>query len=275
MKAREKSKGRALVTGASRGIGKAVCEALSRKGYDIIGTCRNPGMLKKEDRIEGVEYLPLDLTDGRSIDSLVKRVRQVDLLINNAGTSMIGSVEEVKPEAVENLFRLNFFGPLRLTQGFLPAMRAKRQGTIVFIGSMAGEIAVLFNSQYAASKAALRTMARTLRVEVKEYGVNVTVLAPFHINTTIPQLRQFSDKSPYIVKLKRVKESRDRQMAAAPDPKVVAGKLMQILELPRPRFFYPVGKGAEMNAFLIRHLPRPIVDSIVNQVFEETRRETY
>jgi short-subunit dehydrogenase len=273
MKVKMKSKGRALVTGASRGIGKAVCEALVRKGYEVVGTCRNPGKLKKEDKVEGVAYLPLDLTEGRSIDSLVKRVRQVDLLVNNAGTSMIGPVEETKPEAAKALFDINFFGTMRLTQGFLGPMREKRRGTIVFIGSMAGETAVVFTSMYAASKAALRTMARTLRLEVREYGINVTVLAPFHIRTSIPQTRQFSDKSPYISKVKRVKESRDRQMAAAPGPRVVAGRLLQILEVPRPRFFYAVGKGAEMNAFLIRHLPRGMVDSIVNHMFDESRQD--
>jgi short-subunit dehydrogenase len=271
MNIKSKSKGRALVTGASRGIGKAVCEALVRKGYEVIGTCRNPGKLKRDDKVEGVTYLPLDLTEGRSIDSLVKRVKQLDLLVNNAGTSMIGPVEEAKPDAVKDLFELNYFGTLRLTQGFLPSMREKRRGTIVFVGSMAGETAVVYTAMYAASKAALRAMARILRLEVRDFGINVTVLAPFHIRTTIPQLKQFSDKSPYITKLKRVKESRDRQIEAAPGPKVVAGKLMQILEIPRPRFFYPVGRGAEMNAFLIRHLPRPLVDSIVNHMFDESR----
>ena len=273
MKVKTKSKGRALVTGASRGIGKAVCEALVRKGYEVIGTCRNPAKMKNEEKVEGVTYLPLDLTDGRSIETLVKRVKLVDLLVNNAGTSMIGPAEEVKPEAAAALFDLNFFGPLRLTQGFLATMREKRKGTIVFIGSMSGETAVVFSSIYAASKAALRALARTMRLEVREFGINVTVLAPFHIRTTIPQVRQFSDRSAYIAKLKRVKESRDRQIAAAPGPKVVAGKLLQILELPRPRFFYPVGKGAEMNAFFIRHLPRGMVDSIVNHMFDESRPE--
>ncbi len=266
-----KSKGRALVTGASRGIGKSIAEALVRKGYDVIGTCRDPKKLKREDALAQVTYLPLDLTSERSIDALVRRVKFVDLLINNAGESMIGPVEEVRPEALKKLFELDFFGPLRLTQGFLAPMREKRRGTIIFIGSMAGETAVLFGSHYAAAKAALRTMARILRLEVREFGINVSVVAPFHIRTTIPQSRQYLDKSPYLERVRRVKELRDARIGAAPGPKIVAGKILQILDDPRPRSFYPVGKGAEANAFLIRHLPRGIVDYIVNHLFDDMR----
>ncbi len=269
MKIKAKSRGRALVTGASRGIGKAISEALVRRGYEVVGTCRDPRKLKKDDIAEGVSYLPLDLTSPKSIDALVRRVKQVDLLVNNAGTSMIGPVEEIKMEAARELFQLNLFGQLALTQGFLGPMRERRKGAVIFIGSMAGETAVLFSSMYAASKAALRAVARTLRQEVKEFGINVTVVAPFHIRTTIPQLRQYLDKSPYSERVRRVKDSRDRQMEAAPSPRVVAGKVLQVLESVKPRFFYPVGKGAELNAFLIRHLPQGIVDSIVNQMFDE------
>jgi short-subunit dehydrogenase len=269
MNSRTKPRRRALVTGASRGIGKAVCEALVRKGYEVIGTCRDPRKVKGDDVVDGVTYLPLDLTSENSIDSLAKRVKQVDLLVNNAGSSMIGPAEELKLDASRRLFELNFFGPLRLTQAFLPSMREKRKGTVIFIGSMSGETAVLFSSMYAASKAALRTLARTLRLEVKDYGIRIAVVAPFHIRTTIPQERQYSEKSPYFKRLRKVKETRDRQIASAPEPKVVAGKVLQVLEGHLGKFFHPVGRGAEINAFLIRHLPRRIVDSIVNQIFEE------
>jgi NAD(P)-dependent dehydrogenase (short-subunit alcohol dehydrogenase family) len=265
-----RSKGRALVTGASRGIGRAIVEALARKGYETIGTCRDPKKIKREDAVEEVTYLPLDLTSERSIEALIRRVRSVDLLVNNAGESMIGPVEEVGMEAARKLFELDYFGQLRLTQGFLGPMREKRRGTIIFIGSMAAETAVLFGSQYAAAKAALKAVARALRLEVRDFGVNVSLIAPFYIRTTIPQVRQFSDKSPYSRKVRRIKELRDARIGAAPGPRIVAGKILQILDTPRPRFFHPVGKGAEANAFLIRHLPRGLVDHVVNHLFDDT-----
>ena len=263
-----KSKGVALVTGASRGIGKAICEALVKRGYTVIGTCRDPRKVKKDEAVDGVQYLPLDLTSTKSIDALARRVKQADVLVNNAGTSMIGPIEETDMNAARELFELNFFGQLALTQRLLRPMREKRRGKIIFVGSMSGETAVLYHSMYAASKAAIRAAARTLRQEVKEFGVSVSVLAPFHIKTTIPQQKQFREKSPYSDKVKKVKESRDRQMATAASVRVASGKILQILEDPRPRFFYPVGKAAEIQAFLIRHLPRGLVDSVVNKVFD-------
>lgn len=268
MTPRAKSRGKALVTGASRGIGRAVAEALVRKGYDVVGTCRSPKTIAKDDMVPGVTYLPLDLTSQRSIDALVAKVKNIDVLVNNAGTSMIGPVEEVGVPAVRELFELNFFGPLRLTQGFLKPMREKKRGTIIMIGSMSGETAVLFSSMYAATKAALRAMARTLRQEVRDFGIKVAVVAPFYIRTTIPQLRQYADRSPYGERLRRVKEKRDHEIATAPSPRVVAGKILQILESPRPGFFHPVGRRAALNAFFIRHLPGGAVDSIVNGVFD-------
>jgi hypothetical protein len=264
-------RGKALITGASRGIGRAICQALRREGYTVIGTCRDPGKLAPEETVEGVRYLPLDLTSRESIEDLLQEVREVDILVNNAGTSMIGPVEEAAPEAVRSLFELNFFGPLRLTQGFLGPMREKRSGTILYIGSMAAETGVLYSSLYAGSKAALRTMARTLRAEVREFGINVILVAPFHIRTTIPQERQFREGSPYIDRVNSVKESRDRQMAHAPGPDIVAEKILQVLRTSRPRFFYPIGKGAALNAFLMRHLPGGFVDSVVNRLFDERR----
>ena len=262
-----KSRGIALVTGASRGIGKAVSEALVKKGYTVIGTCRDPRKVKKDEAVDGVQYLPLDLTSAKSIDALARRVRQVDVLVNNAGTSMIGPIEETDMNAARELFELNFFGQMALTQRYLSGMREKRQGKIIFIGSMSGEAGLMYHAMYASSKAAIKAAARTLRQEMKEFGVRVTVLAPFHINTTIPQERQFKEKSAYSENVKMIKATRDKEMAVAPGPRVVAGKILQILEDPRPRFFYPVGKGGEMQAFLMRHLPRGVVDSIANKVF--------
>jgi short-subunit dehydrogenase len=262
-----KARRRALVTGASRGIGKAIAEALVRRGWEVIGTCRDPRKLTREELVPGVTYLPLDLTVMRSIDSLARRVKAVDLLVNSAGTSMIGPVEEARLDRARALFELNFFGPLALTQRLARPMREKGRGTILFIGSMHAETSVPFSAMYAASKSALRSLSNALRAELREHGVNVSLIAPFHIHTTIPQEKQYRLDSPYLQTLLRVKEERDRGIARAPSPRVVAGKVLQVLENPRPRSFYPAGKLAETQAFLIRHLPRGIVDAFVRRMF--------
>jgi short-subunit dehydrogenase len=248
----------------------AVAEALVRHGYEVIGTCRDPRKLAKEEVVPGVSYLPLELASPHSIELLAKRVKRVDVLINSAGTSMIGPVEEARPERARALFDVNFFGPLVLTQKLIGPMREMRKGTVLFIGSMHAETSVPFSSMYAATKSSLRSLSNALRAEVREYGIKVAMIAPFHVHTTIPQERQYRADSPYLACVKRVKEARDRSIAKAPSPRVVAGKVLQILENPHPRSFYPAGRLAEIQAFLIRHLPRSIVDAVMRKVFHVT-----
>jgi short-subunit dehydrogenase len=258
----------ALVTGASRGIGKAIAAAMAADGWEVTGTCRNPKRLAAEDRIPGVRYLPLDFSRKASVEALLKKVKKVDVLVNNAGSGSIGPVEEATIEKVRALFEDNFFGAVRLTQSLLPRMRARGTGAVIFIGSMASEFPRAFSSFYAASKAALRAFAECLRMEVREYGIRVSVVAPFFIATTFPQERQVKKGSPYAEAVGRVKQVRDRSIMAGPEPQVVADVVMDLLGKRRPRAFTSVGHRARLQAFLIRHLPRRIIEALSARRFK-------
>src|SRR5271169_2212457 len=118
-------KGTALVTGASRGIGRAIASALASDGWEVIGTCRYPKRLSPEDRVPGVRYLPLDFARKASVEALLRKVRTVDVLVNNAGSGSIGPVEEAPIDSVRGLFEDNFFGAVRITQALLPRMRTR------------------------------------------------------------------------------------------------------------------------------------------------------
>ena len=261
MNGRGRPRGRALVTGVSRGIGKAIAEALSAKGWEVIGTCRAPRRLADAQRVDGVTYLPLDLCSAKSIESLVRRVRSVDVLVNNAATSSIGPAEEISIDGARALFEINFFGAVDLTRRMIGPMRRKGGGAVIFIGSMHSEAPSPFKSLYAASKAALRSFAECLRMEVKEYGVRVSLIAPLYIRTTLPQQMHGTATSPYAEAVRRVHASRERMIASAADATAVSRLLLRILENPRPRSFYAVGRLAGLQAFLARHLPRPIVEA--------------
>jgi short-subunit dehydrogenase len=253
-------RGKALVTGASRGIGRATAAVLVRQGFEVIGTSRDPAAIPDGERIEGVRYLPLDLTSEASIDGLLSAVGAVDVLINNAGASQIGPVEEVPADRVRQLFELNLFGPIRLIHGLLPGMRERRRGHIVSVASFAGVAPVPFSALYAASKAALIAVSRGLRHEVAPWGIRVTVVAPFDIRTGITQERYFGETSPYLAAVRAAKEHRDRSMQAAPEPRIVAERIAKILCTPRPKPFYPVGRSAALTALLVKHLPESFVD---------------
>lgn len=260
-------RGTALVTGASRGIGGAIARALAADGWDVTAVCRDPRKIPRAQKVKGVRYLGLDLSKKKSVNSLVENVKAVDVLVNNIGASPIGPAEEAPIEKVRELFELNLFTAVRLTQAYLPAMRKQGRGAVIFIGSMRGEVPTPFSSFYSASKAALRSFSECLRMEVKEYGINVSLIAPIYIRTTLPQKKQYSAKSSYADAVRRVKVSRDRLIAGAAEPQAVARVVMKILSSARPRAFYTAGRAAGLQAFLARHFPRRIVEATMARRF--------
>jgi short-subunit dehydrogenase len=262
VKSSKKRRGTALVTGASRGIGKAIAAALAADGWKVTGTCRNPRRLGPEDKVPGVRYLPLDFSKKSSVEALLKKVKRVDVLVNNAGSGSIGPVEEAPIERVRDLFEDNFFGAVQLTQSVLPRMRARGSGTVIFIGSMASEVPRAFTSFYGASKAALKACSEALRMEVRGFGIRVALIAPSFIATTFPQENQTRRGSIYAAAVGRVKKERDRRIMAGPEPGIVAERVMDILGKKRPRAFTSVGPYAGLVAFLARHLPWTVVEAL-------------
>jgi len=261
----------ALVTGASRGIGRAVAAALRGAGYDVIGTSREPASISSADRLPGVRYLPLDLSDGASIDALVRDAGTVDVLVNNAGSSQLGAIEEVPVERMRALFETNLFGTLALTQKLLPSMRARRGGRIVTVASFAAVTPVPFLSVYGSSKAALVTAFRGLRNEVAPWGIRVSVIAPFDVHTGIP-LEVLSDgDSAYMPTVAVVRALRDKGIAEGAAPETIAAAVMRVLVSPRPRFFVPAGRQAGVTSFLVKHLPESAVERIVRRSFHLPR----
>ncbi|MBM3298060.1 MAG: SDR family NAD(P)-dependent oxidoreductase, partial [Candidatus Aminicenantes bacterium] len=175
--------GKALVTGASRGIGLAVARALKKAGHAVTGTSRIPE--RYGGNVEDIPLLALDLGDDSSIRECARKVGDVDILVNNAGRSRVGPAEEIPLGDFVEDFRVNVFGTVLLTQRLLPRMREKGGGFIINIGSLAAEFPVPFQSSYAASKSALSAFTRSLRSEVGRYGVKVVLVEPYHILTPI------------------------------------------------------------------------------------------
>ncbi|MFD0489067.1 SDR family NAD(P)-dependent oxidoreductase [Saccharopolyspora spinosporotrichia] len=167
---------RALVTGASSGIGAAVAAALVERGYRVTGTSRDPAAV--ENPVPGVDHLPLDLTDDASIEACAAAAGEVDVLVNNAGESQSGPFEELPAAAIQRVFQLNVFGAVRLTQLLLPGMRARGRGRVVVVGSMPASFPLAFRSSYVASKAAIKGFASAARRELSPYGIAVTTVEP-------------------------------------------------------------------------------------------------
>ncbi|WP_371802548.1 SDR family oxidoreductase [Candidatus Lokiarchaeum ossiferum] len=260
-KKQEDSRKVVLITGISRGMGYETARLLASKGFTVIGTSRNPEKISKENRIPGVSYLPLDITDDGSIQDLAKYAGNIDILINNAGSSQVGAIEDVPVENIRKYFEINVIGHIQVIKQFLPQMRQQRSGLIINISSMAGVTPVPFSSFYGAAKAAMRSMTQGLRHELKNFGIQVVDIAPFEVDTTIPQELFLSENSPYFKNAQHQKQRRDENLSKAVKPKEMAHFIHKIIHLKNPHAYYSIGHGAKLKTFLLKHLPHKVVEN--------------
>lgn len=171
-----------LVTGASSGIGKAtVLLLLNKSGYKVYAAARR---LEKMYDLKEKGAIPvwLDVTNSKSIESLVERINSeaggIDILINNAGYGSLGSVEDVSIDEAKRQFEVNIFGLARLVQAVIPKMREKGFGKIINISSIGAKFSIPLGGWYHSSKHALEGLTNSLRQEVKEFGIKVILIEP-------------------------------------------------------------------------------------------------
>jgi NAD(P)-dependent dehydrogenase (short-subunit alcohol dehydrogenase family) len=259
----------ALVTGVSSGIGNATAQALVERGYRVFGTARSEASAVPAK----VERVLLDVRDAASIDAGVREVLakagRIDLLVNNAGGSMIGAIEETSLEQARELFDLNFFGAVRMTQAVLPAMRAQKSGRIVFISSVVGFLPAPFMGFYAASKHALEGLAESLDHETRTLGIRVALVEPGFTRTNIGSNRMLaaSRVDDYAAARDRAGENVRALVSAGDDPRVVAEAVLEAATAEKPRLRYPAGKRAVLLARLRRYLPASIFDGALRKQF--------
>ncbi|ADG80564.1 Short-chain dehydrogenase/reductase SDR OS=Tsukamurella paurometabola (strain ATCC 8368 / DSM/ CCUG 35730 / CIP 100753 / JCM 10117 / KCTC 9821 / NBRC 16120/ NCIMB 702349 / NCTC 13040) OX=521096 GN=Tpau_3993 PE=3 SV=1 [Tsukamurella paurometabola] len=255
----------ALVTGASSGIGLEVAKLLVQKGYRVIGTSRNPDTIAADKRLPGVEYLALDLADRDSVAACAQAAGDVDIVVNNAGESQSGPLEELPADAVDRLFQTNVFGAVQLTQPLLPGMRERGYGRVIMVGSMLASFPLAFRGSYVAAKAALKGFACAARQELSPFGVWVTTVEPGSIATGIGERRTkyVADDSVYRSDFDTMIDNLDRNERAGITPKQVAEVIVNAIEADPPREFYAVGSNAPLVFLLKRLVPVEVVSKIV------------
>ena len=186
----------ALVTGASRGIGRAICLRLARDGYDVMAVARDRMKLEElsgEVAAEGRSFkpIPLDLTDPSAIATALAGV-DVDVLVNNAGIGITKPFVDLTPDEWQQMIALNVNALYHVTRAVLPAMLERGSGHICTIGSISGRSAFVGGSCYAATKAFVTAWAESLLLEVRERGVKVSVVSPGGVAT------EFGGKTPTV-----------------------------------------------------------------------------
>ena len=169
---------RALVTGSSSGIGRAVAAALLAKGYSVVGLSRTPGDIEDPSfEHTAVDFEELDALPA-ILRTLTGRFAELDVLVLCAGRGLFGSLEELSYEQIRSLMNLNFVSQAYVARAFVPIMKRRRQGQIVVIGSEAAHQGAARGTVYCASKFALRGFAQALRQEASGSGLRVTFISP-------------------------------------------------------------------------------------------------
>ncbi|EGD21414.1 SDR family NAD(P)-dependent oxidoreductase [Rhodococcus hoagii] len=255
----------ALVTGASSGIGLEVARALVSRGYRVLGTTRNPDALQPSSRVPGVEYLALDLTDRASIEACARAAGTVDVLVNNAGESQMGPLEELPLDAIDRLFQVNVLGAIQLTQLLLPGMRERGNGRVVMVGSMLASFPLAFRSSYVATKCALKGFATAARRELSPFGVWLTTVEPGTIATGIGdrRTRYIADGSPYTADYTTVSKAMQRNEDRGIRAETVAELVVKAIEADKPKPLYAVGNKAPL-VFTVRRLaPRAFTEKMM------------
>ena len=175
-----------LITGASTGFGRDTAETLARAGHTVFASMRDPqGKNREHARAlskQGIQVSELDVSNDTSVEQAVKevlaRARRIDVLVNNAGVASAGVTEAFTPDQAKVVFNTNVVGLLRTIRSVLPAMRSQRDGLIINIGSILGRVTFPFFGIYGASKFAVEALTDSLRYEVSQLGIDVTLVQP-------------------------------------------------------------------------------------------------
>ncbi len=169
---------RVLVTGAARSIGRATVEVLAARGHEVVATARNPALL---EGLPAVQVLPLDVSDGTSVQAAVADAGELDAVVNNAGIPGSGPLETYPLDSFARVLEVNTLGPLRLAQAVAPAWRERGSGVLVNVSSVQGRIGAPLEGPYAASKHALEALSESLHFELGHFGIRVVIVEPGYI----------------------------------------------------------------------------------------------
>ena len=255
-----------LVTGASSGIGQACAAYLAERGFRVYGTSR-----RSAASTSAVTMLTADVTDDTSVEQAVATVLaregQLDIVVNNAGMGIAGPVEDTTIEEAKRQLDVNFFGAFRVCRAVLPAMRSRRTGYIVNIGSIGGLIAIPYQGMYSASKFALEGLSESLRMEVRPFGIRVVLIEPGDHRTGITQNRHVT-KSTYGQSFEAALARTAHDEQSGPGPEQIARLLHKILNQRNPRMRHPIGPAPQRAAVWLKRLfPNSLVEYGVRRYF--------
>src|SRR6476659_835468 len=250
----------ALVTGSSTGIGFEISLALARNGFYTYGTMRN---MQDSNRIMDIskkeqlplEVLHLDVNDDKSILDTINKINEknqrIDVLVNNAGYALAGSLEGTSMDEIKAQFETNFFGAIKVMQSVIPIMRNQKSGRIVNITSMGGRVAVPLDSIYHGTKFALEGVSECIRYELGSFGIKIILVEPGAVGSNFWKNLKMASKSknsqsPYRKIIDNVSDVFSKMTENVIHPSEVAKIIVNAVTIENPEFRYIVGNDAKM-----------------------------
>lgn len=241
-----------LITGATSGFGRALTEAAIAAGDVVVAAGRRTGQLDDLVRAhpDQVEAVRLDVTDTAAgvalVEDVAARYGRIDVLVNNAGRTQVGALEETTDEELRYLFDLHFFGPVALTRAVLPHMRRHGGGAVIQMSSMGGQVTAPGFGAYSATKFALEGLTQTLAQEV-DFGVRFLIIEPgaFRTNLFAPGAAYQSTPMPeYAATVGPTRDYLASDGAQPGDPAKAARAILTALDAPAPPLRLPLGSDA-------------------------------
>jgi len=275
-----------FITGCSTGIGLNALQTLHQLGYFVIGSCR-----KEKDvetlKQQGFNCIQLDLACSESIQTAMTKLKEltnnkVDVLFNNGAFGLPGAVEDLSREAMQFQFNTNVFGTQELTNQVVPIMRKNGGGKIIYNSSILGFAAMQYRGAYNASKFAIEGFADTLRLEVKQDNIHISLIQPGPIisNFRINAFEQFkhwinyqnsAHQNNYQAMIARLKEPESNAPFTL-NPDAVTKAILHIVEHNKPKIRYPITLPTIVFSWLKRILPIRALDLLLMKAGGDGKR---
>ncbi|RBP99984.1 oxidoreductase [Bifidobacterium xylocopae] len=266
-----------LITGASSGIGYETAELLAKRGYKVYAGARRTERM--HDLVQlGVTPLSLDVTNESSareaVHTVIEQEGRIDVLFNNAGYGSYGPIEQVSLDEARRQLDVNVLGVALMSKLVLPQMRKQGQGRIIVTSSVGGRLTSYLGGWYHVSKFALEALCNSIRMDVADFNIQVSVIEPSGVMTewgsiAADHLSDTGKDSPYESTTKQVADYY-RQMYSKPsalvnDPKSIAQIVLKAIEARKPKTRYQDSLAAKTSILMSRLLPSRALDWIMKQ----------
>lgn len=238
-----------FITGASSGLGKTTAKLFHSKGWNVIATMRNPESETELTQLKNVSVLRLDVTDPKELEETITQVlaeNEVDVVLNNAGYGLIGTLEAFTDEQIKKQIETNLMGVIRITKAFTPYFRQRKEGVLINITSSFGLIGFPTCSIYSATKFAVDGFSECMGYELAEFGVRVKVVAPGGIQTDFAgRSLDGAQHDGYSRLIEKVQEGYSpEKIADYSKPEIIAEVIYQAATDGKDQLRYVAGKDA-------------------------------